>query len=236
MDVNLVMFKSDGQRKDFPLVNAVSVIGRGEECELQIPLLNVSRRHCELRLDGDTIRVKDLASSNGTYLNNQRISEGELAAGDRLAIGPIVFTVQVGGQPEEVSPVKSGGQMVAEDGATDSQTVISEDIDIEVEVEPEVEPVVATEVVSAPTAVVPPVEAVEVEVVETVEVVEAAEVVAPPPPPPPPATPAPPVPIAEDEVVAALEIVEPAESDTSEPLDPISALEALAAESRKKNK
>ena len=130
MDVNLVMFKSDGQRKDFPLTNSVSVIGRGEECDLQIPLLNVSRRHCELRLDQGVIRVKDLASSNGTYLNNDRISEGELAAGDRLAIGPIVFTVQVDGQPEEVTPVKTRGQVAAE-GAADGETLVTEDVEIE---------------------------------------------------------------------------------------------------------
>jgi len=224
MDVNLVMFKSDGQRKDFPLVNAVSVIGRGEECELQIPLLNVSRRHCELRLDGDVIRVKDLASSNGTYLNNQRISEGELTAGDRLAIGPIVFTVQVDGRPEEVSPVKSGGQMVAEDAVVDGSTVITEDIEIEVEPEP------ADEIASEPTVVVEPAET--VEVVEPAAVVQPAEIVEPPPAP---------APDLEDEVVPAVEIVPEPEPeleavDNSEPLDPISALEALAAESRKKNK
>ncbi len=210
MDVNLVMFKSDGQRKDFPLVNTVSVIGRGEECELQIPLLNVSRRHCELRLDGDIIRVKDLASSNGTYLNNQRISEGELTAGDRLAIGPIVFTIQVDGQPEEVSPVKSGGQLVAEDAVVDGPTVISEDV--EIEIEPEVEPVAAEEIATAPPAPVQPAEVVQ------------------PAPAPAPAT------NIEDEVVAALEIVEPDAPDAGESLDPISALEALAAESRKKKK
>ena len=210
MDVNLVMFKSDGQRKDFPLVNTVSVIGRGEECELQIPLLNVSRRHCELRLDQDVIRVKDLASSNGTYLNNQRISEGELTAGDRLAIGPIVFTIQVDGQPEEVSPVKSGGQLVAEDAVVDGPTVISEDV--EIEIEPEVEPVAAEEIATAPPAPVQPAEVVQ------------------PAPAPAPAT------NIEDEVVAALEIVEPDAPDAGESLDPISALEALAAESRKKKK
>jgi pSer/pThr/pTyr-binding forkhead associated (FHA) protein len=219
MDVNLVMFKSDGQRKDFPLVNAVSVIGRGEECELQIPLLNVSRRHCELRLDQGIIRVKDLASSNGTYLNNQRISEGELTAGDRLAIGPIVFTIQVDGQPEEVSPVKSGGQLVAEDAVVDGPTVISEDV--EIEIEPEVEPVAVEEIASAPPAAVQP-----------DEVVEPAPA---PEPAPDPAT------NIEDEVVAALEIVEPEAvepeaPDTGESLDPISALEALAAESLKKKK
>ena len=211
MDVNLVMFKSDGQRKDFPLVNTVSVIGRGEECELQIPLLNVSRRHCELRLDQSVIRIKDLASSNGTYLNNQRISEGELAAGDRLSIGPIVFTVQVDGQPEEVSPVKSRGQVVAEGAVADGPTVITEDV--EIEVEPEVEPEAAADIDSVMTIVDEP-----IEVVEVVEVVEPA-----PPPPPvskPQAAPAP----------------EPAASEKSESLDPISALEALAAESRKKGR
>ena len=209
MDVNLVMFKSDGQRKDFPLVNTVSVIGRGEECELQIPLLNVSRRHCELRLDGDIIRVKDLASSNGTYLNNQRISEGELAAGDRLAIGPIVFTVQVDGQPEEVSPIKSRGQMVAEGAVVDGPTVITEDVEIEVE------PESAADIDSMPTIVDQSVETVEVVEPVEVEVVQAAEIVEPAPAPSRAAAVAP---------------------DTSEPLDPISALEALAAESRKKGR
>ena len=216
MDVNLVMFKSDGQRKDFPLINSVSVIGRGEECDLQIPLLNVSRRHCELRLDQDVIRVKDLASSNGTYLNNQRISEGELTAGDRLAIGPIVFTVQVDGQPEEVSPVKSRGQVVADGAVADGPTVITEDVDVEIE--PATEPAAAADIDSSPTIVDQP--------AETVEVVEAVEVVEPAPAP----APAP-------EVEPALELApEPEAADTSEPLDPISALEALAAESRKKAK
>jgi pSer/pThr/pTyr-binding forkhead associated (FHA) protein len=133
MEVNLVMFKSDGQRKDFPLTNPVSVIGRGEACELQIPLLNVSRRHCELRIEQGVIRVKDLASSNGTYLNNQRINEDELSAGDRLAIGPIVFTVQVDGQPDEVAPVKSRGQVLAEGAAADGPTVVTEDVEISTE-------------------------------------------------------------------------------------------------------
>ena len=207
MDVNLVMFKSDGQRKDFPLTNSVSVIGRGEECDLQIPLLNVSRRHCELRLDQGIIRVKDLASSNGTYLNNQRISEGELASGDRLAIGPIVFTVQVDGQPEEVSPIKSRGQMVAEGAAADGPTVITEDVEIEVE------PEAAGDIASAPAVVV--------EAIEATEPPEVVELALDP----------------EAEAEAALKLApEPEAADEGESLDAISALEALAAESRKKSK
>jgi len=226
MDVNLVMFKPDGQRKDFPLTNTVSVVGRGEECELQIPLLNVSRRHSEIRLDGDIIRVKDLASSNGTYLNNQRISEGELSAGDRLSIGPIVFTVQVDGQPGEVSPIKSEGQVVVEGSAIDGPTVVTEEVIVELEsvLEPEISP--------APTVMVEPAETPEViEVVEVVEVVQAAP--APPPAPAPAPAPAPKRAPAPPPRAAAPPTPAPAPA-AEESLDPISALEALAAESRKK--
>ena len=41
-------------------------------------------------------------------MNNKRISEADLQPGDRLAIGPVVFTVQIDGVPEEISPVEAG--------------------------------------------------------------------------------------------------------------------------------
>lgn len=106
MDVKLIMFKNDGARKDFPLNRSKTVIGRGEECALQIPLLSVSRRHCEL-IRGQTLIVRDLASSNGTFVNNARVNEKELNAGDRLTVGPICFTIQIDGKPAEVKPVKA---------------------------------------------------------------------------------------------------------------------------------
>ena len=114
MEVNLVMFKPNGRRKDFPLVNENTVIGRAEDCDLRIPLLSVSRRHCEITLSDNGATVRDLASSNGTYVNNQRANEADLEAGDRLVIGPIVFTVQIDGRPEEIQPVKTRGQVLAE--------------------------------------------------------------------------------------------------------------------------
>jgi pSer/pThr/pTyr-binding forkhead associated (FHA) protein len=114
MDVKLVMFKSNGQRKDIPITSPVTIIGRSEECDLRVPLLSVSRRQCELRIAGTVFKAKDLASSNGTYVNNRRIIETLLKAGDRLVVGPIVFTVQIDGQPEEVLPVKTRGQVMAE--------------------------------------------------------------------------------------------------------------------------
>lgn len=118
MDVKLVMFKSSGQRKDFPLESANTVIGRGENCDLRVPLLSVSRRHAQLTLEGDMLSVKDLGSSNGTYVNNQRVTEQQLEAGDRLVIGPIVFTVQIDGEPQQIKPVKTRGQKMAEQASS----------------------------------------------------------------------------------------------------------------------
>lgn len=114
MEVRLVMFKANGQRKDFPIINDGAVIGRAETCDLRIPLLSVSRRHCELMVAGGEVKVRDLASSNGTYVNNRRVNEQVLHAGDRLVVGPIVFTVQIDGQPEGIHPVKTKGQKLAE--------------------------------------------------------------------------------------------------------------------------
>jgi len=113
MDVNIVMFKANGQRKDFPVIKEVTVIGRGENCDLRIPLEEVSRRHCEITLSDDEVKVKDLASSNGTYINNKRVNESPLKAGDRLVVGPIIFTVQIDGIPEEITPVKSRAEKPA---------------------------------------------------------------------------------------------------------------------------
>jgi len=122
MDVKLVMFKPNGTRKDFPLSKDLLTIGRGENCDLQIPLEAVSRRHCEIGLAGDEVKVKDLTSSNGTYVNNKRVNECALAAGDRLVVGPIVFTVQIDGVPEQIEPVKTAAEREAE-GAVDDEIV-----------------------------------------------------------------------------------------------------------------
>jgi pSer/pThr/pTyr-binding forkhead associated (FHA) protein len=125
MEVSLVMFKPNGQRKDFPLLNPRTILGRAESCDLRIPLLSVSRRHCELGVGDEGLTVRDLASSNGTYVNNERVNEAELNPGDRLVVGPVVFTVQIDGQPEEIQPVKTRGQVLAEQSHAGADDIVS---------------------------------------------------------------------------------------------------------------
>lgn len=99
MEVALVMFRPDGRHRTFPINRNQTVIGRGEQCDLRIPLGEVSRRHCKLSVDAAGIIVADLGSSNGTYVNGRRIQEEDLDPGDTIKIGSLVFVVQLDGQP-----------------------------------------------------------------------------------------------------------------------------------------
>jgi len=130
MDVKLVMFKPNGQRKDLPITKPQTVIGRSEECDLRVPLKSVSRKHCQILVGKDSLQVKDLGSSNGTYVNNKRVTVTDLKAGDRLVVGPTVFTVQVDGVPGEVQPVKTRGQKMAEAGEPGAEEIV----DLEAEI------------------------------------------------------------------------------------------------------
>lgn len=101
MQAVLVMFRSDGERRSFSLTRDITVIGRREDCDLRIPLGDVSRKHCRLVRDGDTLRLEDLGSSNGTFHNGRRVQEVTLGPGDSIQVGPIVFVLQIDGVPAE---------------------------------------------------------------------------------------------------------------------------------------
>ncbi len=103
MKVVLVMFK-DGERREFPLKGNRTVIGRRQDAGLRIPTPDVSRQHCEVLLTPQMLTVKDLGSTNGTYVNGKRIAETKLAPADRLAVGPVVFVVQIDGKPAAIKP------------------------------------------------------------------------------------------------------------------------------------
>ena len=72
------------------------LIGRGEDCHLRPSSDSVSRRHCEIRIDGQATWITDLNSSNGTLVNGARISgDYKLNPGDQLRIGPLRFDVVI---------------------------------------------------------------------------------------------------------------------------------------------
>ncbi len=104
METSLILVRPGSQKREVPLNRARSVIGRRDDCQIRIPLNSVSRQHCELVRDGDRLSVRDLGSSNGTYVNQKKVVEQVLNAGDLLAVGPCVFVVRIGGKPAEIDP------------------------------------------------------------------------------------------------------------------------------------
>ncbi|MES3037997.1 MAG: FHA domain-containing protein [Bdellovibrionota bacterium] len=67
------------------------LIGRGANCQVQIQSTGVSKEHCELHLFNDRVVIKDLGSSNGTYLNGVKIQTGILRPGDKFGVYDIVM-------------------------------------------------------------------------------------------------------------------------------------------------
>jgi len=103
MNVVLIRFKN-GQRREIPLPAPTTVIGRRPDCNLQIPAKDVSRLHCQIAIEGGAVTLKDLGSTNGTYVNGERVDEAVLRPGDKVRVGPVVFTVQIDGQPAVIEP------------------------------------------------------------------------------------------------------------------------------------
>jgi diguanylate cyclase (GGDEF)-like protein len=77
------------------------VLGRDDGCALRLDADDVSRRHARIVPDGDGHAVVDLGSTNGTFVNGERVvAARRLAPGDRLAVGPYLAKYVPANDPE----------------------------------------------------------------------------------------------------------------------------------------
>jgi len=87
-----------------------STVGRGRGTTIVLPHPLVSRQHCELFEAGGQLMVRDLGSLNGTFVNNQRVTEAPLAPGELLTIGTVtfraVYEIEEGAAQEPAPKVK----------------------------------------------------------------------------------------------------------------------------------
>lgn len=84
--VQLILLQADGARRTLT-VTAATLIGRDPACPVCLPDVLVSRRHAELYPGGSGWRIRDLGSSNGTYLNGHRITDAEVPPQATLQFG-----------------------------------------------------------------------------------------------------------------------------------------------------
>ena len=88
----------DGER--YPLMGAITILGRDDIADIILDDPGISRRHSELRVTTDGPRfvatIRDLGSTNGTYVNGERITSEHLQDGDRITVGRTSITFRGG--------------------------------------------------------------------------------------------------------------------------------------------
>jgi predicted component of type VI protein secretion system len=123
MEVKLIVLEGKHKDRVIPLPETIFMIGRDKQCHLRPHCPSVSKLHCAIAAWAGKVRVRDLKSRNGTFLNGQRI-EGEAMVrdGDPLKIGSLVFSFLIktdDGVPVG-APINSGDVQWLLDSAGDS--------------------------------------------------------------------------------------------------------------------
>lgn len=101
----LVVLSEGLTGRSYELKVEKTTIGRLEDNAFQIPEQSISSHHCEVLLKGNDVVVKDLNSTNGTYINGEKISEKPLKPGQILRLGQVEIRLEGdGAAPPAASP------------------------------------------------------------------------------------------------------------------------------------
>jgi pSer/pThr/pTyr-binding forkhead associated (FHA) protein len=103
------------------------LVGREADCDLRPPGEFVSRHHCALQLEKFTLRILDLGSKNGTFVNGHRIVAGEanlLHDADLISVGETTFIIEFIPNPDEAENQRTPSSAELKGtGLFDSRTV-----------------------------------------------------------------------------------------------------------------
>jgi predicted component of type VI protein secretion system len=108
MSLALVLVRADGKSQEVALAKPAYTAGRATDCGLRLGGEALSRHHCEFTIEDAALHVRDLGSSNGTFVNRQRAAgKVRLNAGDLVSLGDHVFLVRINGKPEFIDAEES---------------------------------------------------------------------------------------------------------------------------------
>jgi diguanylate cyclase (GGDEF)-like protein len=96
----LVVICGQDLGKKHSLDAPVTLLGRSASTAIQIDQESVSRNHAQILNSGGSVVLRDLGSTNGTYVNDQRIEQHALRDGDFITIGRTIFKFLTGGNVE----------------------------------------------------------------------------------------------------------------------------------------
>lgn len=90
-----LLIKADGERvQSLELHMGINRLGRSDANDFPIDHPTVSGSHCEVVREGDSVFVRDLGSTNGTFIDGARITEGPLNVGQTLQLGDVRMVLE----------------------------------------------------------------------------------------------------------------------------------------------
>lgn len=116
--------ESDLLASQFHVLRPRTVVGRDPACDLSIDSNLLSRRHAELIIEEDHLKVIDLGSVNGTFVNDKKIEEAEARPGDELRFDKHKFIV-TGPVAADVSHSELAGDQTVVRGMAGEATVVA---------------------------------------------------------------------------------------------------------------
>jgi adenylate cyclase len=98
------LLSADGQQKFDVRDGAPMLVGRAPTCDVPVFDPTISRRHAELSLVAGGVEILDLGSSNGTFVNGDRVTKTTARGGDVVTFGKVVFKLQDTAPPRPAGP------------------------------------------------------------------------------------------------------------------------------------
>src|SRR3982750_2271247 len=106
------LLSADGQQKFDVRDGAPMLVGRAPTCDVPVFDPTVSRRHAELSLVAGGVKIMDLGSANGTFVNGDKIMEGTARGGDSVTFGKVVFKAQDTAPPKPTIATAPAGATI----------------------------------------------------------------------------------------------------------------------------
>ena len=111
--MKLTLVLKQNREKSVQVPKEVSILGRSSECDIVVPDMSVSRKHCIITQKDGAVNIEDLGSTNHTNVPGKDLMEkGDGAIvkhGDTIKIGNIELIIQIDDQPlpdDDDAPIK----------------------------------------------------------------------------------------------------------------------------------